>query len=128
TVGAGSSFWLGEGAAARVHAGGPGLVDERSGDQMLAVGAVEHKEKRIAAGLGKQLARLALELSVKQNRRFDGVPVVHVVGRGLKVPDQLPSVGIESHDGAGIKIVAFPALTDEHGIGIAGAPVKKIEL
>src|SRR5260370_22063815 len=95
---------------------------------MLAIGAVEHKEQRIAAGLGEQLALLALKLRVEQDRGFDGVPVVHVVWRRLKIPSQFPRIRIQSHDGAGVEIVAFPALANEHGIGIARAPIEKIEL
>src|SRR5947208_15350803 len=102
-------------------------IDERCGDQMLASGAVEDKEKRIAAGLSEKLAWLALELGVEQNGSFDGVPVVHVVRRGLKGPDELSGVRIEGDDGAGVEIVAGPLVANENRIGIAGAPIEEIQ-
>src|SRR5690349_12593726 len=95
---------------------------------MLARGAVEDKEKRIAAGLSEKFARLAFELSVEQNRGFDGVPVVDVVRRRLKSPDELSRVWIEGDDRAGVKIFARPLVANENGIGIAGAPIEEIEL
>ena len=51
TVRAGSGFGLGDGAAAGVNALGPRLVDEGSGDQVLAISAIEEKIESIAAGL-----------------------------------------------------------------------------
>src|SRR5262245_3908824 len=57
-----------------------------------------------------------------------GVPVVHVVRRELKVPAQAAEVRVESHDGAGVEIVASAVVAVVVGPGIAGAPVDKIEI
>src|SRR5947209_8391682 len=95
---------------------------------MLAGGAVEDKEKRIAAGLSEKLARLALELGVEQDGRLDGVAVMNVVGRRLKSPDEFPRVRTEGDDRAGVKIVAGAFVANENGIRIAGTPVEKVQL
>src|SRR5690348_877288 len=95
---------------------------------MLAGGAVEDKEKRIAAGLSQKLTRLAFELGVEQNGRLHGVPVVDIVRRRLKSPDEFPRVRIEGDDRAGVKIVAGTLVANENGIGVARAPIEEIEL
>src|SRR5579863_1776919 len=77
-VGSGGGFRFGNGAAFRVNAGGPSLVDKGSGDEMLTGRAIEEKEEPVAAGLGKQVTRFALEVSVEEDRSFDGVPIVDV--------------------------------------------------
>src|SRR5262249_3060796 len=118
----------GYGAAVRIHARGPSLIDEGSGEQVLARGAVEDKEKGIAAGLREKFPRLAFELSIEQNGSFDRVPVVDVVRRRLKGPDKFARVRIERNDGASVEIVAGPIGACQHRIGIAGAPIKKIEV
>lgn len=78
-VGARGGIGLGDGAAAGVNSFRPILVDEGGGDEMLTVGAIEEKEKTVAAGLGEKLARMAIEVGVKEDGSFDGVPVVHIV-------------------------------------------------
>ena len=95
---------------------------------MLSIRSIEQKEKTIAAGLRKKLTLLALELGVEENWSLDSVPVVHVVWRRLKIPDKLPGVGIQGHDGASEEIVAGAPLACEHGIGIARAPIQQVEL
>src|SRR5260370_15686935 len=94
---------------------------------MLAGAAIQQKEKTIAAGLGEQLTGLAVEIGVEEHGGLHGVPVVHVVRRRLKIPSEFASVGIESHDGASIKIVAGAARTGEHRGGIASAPIEEVE-
>ena len=95
---------------------------------MLAIGPIEQKEKTITAGLREKLALLALELRVEQDGRFDGVPVVNVVWRRLKIPSQLPSVRIQGHYGTSVEIVAGAPLAYEHRIRIARAPIEQIQL
>src|SRR5260370_380392 len=94
---------------------------------MLAGAAIQQKEKTIAAGLGEQLTGLAVEIGVEEHGGLHGVPVVHVVRRRLKIQSEFASVGIESHDGASIKIVAGAARTGEHRVGIASAPIEEVE-
>src|SRR5437667_8237499 len=95
---------------------------------MLAIGPIEQKEKTITAGLREKLALLALELRVEQDGRLDGVPVVNVVWRRLKIPSQLPGVRIQSHYGTSVEIVAGAPLAYEHRIRIARAPIEQIQL
>src|SRR5580692_9344744 len=94
---------------------------------MLAIRAIKYEEKSVAAGLAEKLAPLAFEFGVEQHWRLNGIPVVHVVGRRLKIPSKLPGVGIQSHDRTGVKIVAGASLAREHGIRISRAPIKKIQ-
>src|SRR5712691_3539832 len=69
-------FGFSDGAAARVDARSPSLLCERSCYQMLSIGAIQQEEKPIAASLREKLARLAFELSVKQYRCLDRIPVM----------------------------------------------------
>src|SRR5207248_10606103 len=94
---------------------------------MLCMRSNEQKEKTIAAGLRKKLTLLALELGVEENWSLDSVPVVHVVWRRLKIPDKLPGVGIQGHDGASEEIVAGAPFACEHGIGVARAPIPQVQ-
>src|SRR5260370_31506419 len=121
-------FWLSDGADARVNARSPSLIYERNCYQMLSIGAIQEKEKPIAAGLREKLARLTLELGVKQYRRLDRIPVMDIVGRGLKIPGELPRVRVQSHYRTDIEIVTRPPLADHHRIGIAGTPINQIKL
>ncbi len=75
----------------------------------------------------QKLALLAFELGVEENRGFDGIPVVDIVWRRLEIPDELSGIGVQRHNRAGVQIVAGAAFAGEHGIGVAGAPVKQIE-
>ena len=68
---------------------------------LLSRGAIQDKEVAVARGLGDQLARLAVDGSVYQNRRLIGVPIVRVVGRRLEIPLHLAGVWIDRHDGFG---------------------------
>src|SRR5277367_8082 len=79
---------LGDRASSRINTGGPSLVNKFRGDQMLSRRPVQYKEKSIAARLREQLTRFAFEFSVEQNRCLDGIPVVHVVWRRLKIPSE----------------------------------------
>ena len=103
-------------------------VDERLRQDLLAGGAVQHEEVAVAAGLRHQLARLAVDHAVEQHRRLHRVPIVHVVRRGLEIPDQLAGVRIERHDRAGVKVVALAALLRHHRIRIAGADDVQVQL
>ena len=61
---------------------------------------VEHEEVSVARRLGEQLPRLSVHFGIEQDRRFDVVPVMSIVGRRLEVPRKLSSVGVEGHDRA----------------------------
>jgi hypothetical protein len=125
-VRAGCGFGLGDGTAAGVNALGPCLVDEGSGDQVLAIGAIEEKVKSVAAGLREELARFAIEFGVEQNGSLDGVPVMDVMWRGLEIPGEFSGVWIQRDDGAGVEIIAGSGVACEDRIGIAGAPVERL--
>src|SRR5882724_12260334 len=127
-IGGGRCARLCDRTAFCVDAGGPGLFNERSSGEMLAVRAVKQEIKSVAAGLREEFARLALEFGVEKNGRLHGVPIVNVMRRRLEMPDEFAGVGIERDDGAGVKIVAGAAFTGEDGIGISSAPVEKIQI
>src|SRR5438270_2457857 len=115
------------GASALVHAGGPIDRSECRREKALPGRAVQHKEITIARSLQQHLARSPFEFSIDQNRNFDGIPIVRVVRRRLETPDQLAGVGIEGHNAAGPGIVARAILGGQHGRGISGSEVNKIE-
>ena len=95
---------------------------------MLAVGPIKQEVVAVAAGLSEHFAGLALKVAVDQDRRLNGIPVVGVVGRDLKVPGDLAGVDVQRNDGAGPEIVAFAALAGHYWIGIAGAEVIKMQV
>src|SRR2546430_2339395 len=125
-VGSGRCARLCDRTAFCVNSGSPGLVDEWSSGEMLAVGAIKQEIKSVAAGLREEFARFAFEFGVEENGRLHGVPIVNIVRRRLEMPDEFAGVGIERDDGAGVEIVAGTAFTGEDRVGIAGAPVEKI--
>src|SRR4029077_11061653 len=127
-IGSGRCAGLGDGTAFRVDAIGPRLIDEWRSREMLAVGAIKEEIKTVAAGLREEFARFAFEFGVEENGSLHGVPIVNVVWRRLKMPDEFAGVWIERDDGAGVKIVAGTAFARENGIGISGAPVEKIQI
>src|SRR6266436_719567 len=57
---------------------------ERSGQQVLAVSAVENNKVAVARGLHQHRLRLAVKVSIDQNWNLDGVPVVRIVRRYLE--------------------------------------------
>ena len=75
-----------------------------NGEEALAIGAVEDKEVAVARSLHEHLARLAVEVGVDKYRRFDCVPIMRVVRRDRKAPDEFSRVGIERDDAAGVEI------------------------
>src|SRR6185437_2642883 len=93
----------------------------------LAVGAIEHEEHSIFIGLREHFPRLALEGFVKENGRHHRIPIMRIVRRALKIPNQFSSVRIERNDRAGIKIRAHARVAIFHRMRIASAPVKQIE-
>src|SRR5205085_9997827 len=67
-------------------------------DQRLPVRAIEDEKLAIPRGLREQLARLSIEIRVKENSRLRRVPVVRIVRRRLEVPAHLSVIRIERHD------------------------------
>src|ERR1700676_690040 len=56
-----------------------------------------------------------------------GVPVVNVVRSKLEIPAQLPSIGIERHQRAGIEIVAISIIAVIIRVRISGAVVHEVQ-
>src|SRR5262249_24288298 len=79
---------IGNRPATLIDALGPGGFDEGRGDQVFAVGAIENEEESVAARLSKHFAGLSLEITIDQDRRLYGVPVMGVVWRRLKIPSE----------------------------------------
>ena len=53
---------------------------------------------------------------------------MRIVGRRLEIPDQFARVGIQRNNRTRPKIGSCPALSRDHGIGIASAPIQKVEV
>src|SRR6266436_5052651 len=64
-IGGGRCARLCDRTAFCVDARSPGLVDERSSGEMLAIRAIKQKIKTVAAGLREKFARFAFELGVE---------------------------------------------------------------
>lgn len=54
-------------------------MNERFGQQKLAIRAIEHIEETIAIGLDKELSGLAPKIQIEQHRNYVCIPVVEIV-------------------------------------------------
>ena len=119
-----------DGLAVLVVAAGPVHGHEVLGRNELAVGAVEHEEETVLGRMQYDLARLAGDLDVGQDHGLGGGVVPVVARRFLVVPLVFAGVGIQSHDGSQIQVVA--ALGAAHlvrpGRAVARAHVHGVEL
>ena len=97
-------------------------------EDVLTVDSIQQEKMPVAVGLRDELSRAAVDHAVNQHRRLRGVPIMRVVRRHLVVPHDLPGIGIEGDDRAGIEIVPFAILAGQHGLRIAGADVVEVEL
>ncbi len=104
------------------------LLHERTPDEHLPVGAIEHVEEAVAIGLQQQLARLPLERRIHQNERLFGIPVPQIVGRELEMPAELAGLRIQREHGIGIQVVARPPAAVGIGIRIARGPEQRAGL
>ena len=82
-------FWLGNRPSSTVNPICPSLIDELRCNQMISVRAIQHEKNPVAACLRHQLARLAFEFRVEQHGRLYRIPIVHIVGRGLIIPNEV---------------------------------------
>src|ERR1700676_2387964 len=89
---------IGNGTALLIDSKRPVHGTEWSGQKILAVGAVKHKEVAIARGLHEHLLWRAVKRSVDQHRSLDGIPVMRIVGRHLEGPHKLAGIRIEGDD------------------------------
>ena len=124
---AGSLAGLGMGRPSESIPFGPVDRRERSRQQALPGGPVQHEEIAVARSLHHHLARLAVEIGVHQHGDFVGVPVVGIVGRDLKSPYQLSRIRIQRHNAACPRIVAGPRGAIQHRRGIPRADEHKVQ-
>ena len=85
-------------------------------DEVLAGDAIERVEVAVARRGRHELARLAVDRRVDQDRRLRRIPVVRVVHRRLEVPRHLAGVDVDRDQRAGEQVVALAA-----GAGVARA-------
>src|SRR5262249_12154805 len=114
----------GDRLASRVDPLGPVHADETFRYEVLSVRSIQHKEVSVAGSLRKHFARPPIEYAIEQHRRFHVVPVVRIVRRGLKVPDQFSGIGVERDNRASPEVGSLARLAGIHWIWIAGAPVQ----
>ena len=98
---------------------GPVHGGERSSQQTLAIGPVEHEEVAVARCLHQQLAWLPVEIGIHQHGNFVRIPIVRIVRRDLEAPDQFPGVRVQRDDAAGPGIIARPRSPFSTGVGFA---------
>ena len=84
----------------------------------FAVGAIERVVEAVAIGEHHDLAGLAANRQVREDRHFGRIPVVHVVRRELVMPFQLAGVGIERDERIAIEVVALAAVAVVIGPGL----------
>ena len=122
------SLWVRDGLPFGINPLGPVQPNEWLGHNVSSVGPVEDEKITVACRLGQQLSRLAIDLGIKKNRRFGIVPVVGIVGRSLKIPNQFAGVRIERDDRTRPKISPRSALPRHHRICVAGSPINEVKL
>src|SRR5580692_1065527 len=74
------------------------------------------------------MAVLTAPGSVYQYGRLLGIPVPNVVRGELKIPFEFPGGRVQSDDRAGVEVVANTLVAAQIGAGVAGGPIKGIEL
>src|SRR4029077_7518626 len=74
------------------------------------------------------LAGAAVPTHIGENGDLNGVIIVGVVRRELKIPLQLSGIGIESQNAIGVEVIAGPLSGIPVGARIAGAPIRQIEI
>ena len=94
----------------------------------LAVGAIEQEVVAVAVGLREQLARLAVDRAVDQDRSPRWRPSRACRAASLAVPRHLAGVGIERDDRARVEVRAFAALAVVGGRRLAGRHVQQVQL
>src|SRR5262249_32632875 len=83
---AGKGIGESNGVSLRVESLGPGLLGVGDAAQILPRLPVEDIVEGVAVGGHQQLALLAVDNAIDQNRNLAGVPVVDVVRRELEMP------------------------------------------
>jgi hypothetical protein len=74
--------------------------------QELAADAIEAVVETVAARMGEDFARAAVERCIDDDVRAGLVIVHRVVGRVLVIPDDLAGGGVDGERAVGIEIVA----------------------
>ena len=110
------------GRAVLAHARRPVRVRaELRRHDVLAGHAIDREEVAVARRRRHQLARLAVDHAVDQDRRLRRIPVVRVVRRGLEVPRHLAGVDVDGDERAREQVVALAAGARVARRRIAGA-------
>jgi hypothetical protein len=65
------------------------FLNERSGAQKLAVGAIQNVKKPVAIRMKQQLPHAAFPFRVDQHGRLLRIPIVKIVRRVLEMPHEL---------------------------------------
>src|SRR5215831_8752788 len=73
---------------------------------MLAGNAIKHEEVSVARRLQDELAWLAAQLAVYNDRRLRRIPIVRIVRRSLVIPSHLARIDVYRHQRAGEEVVA----------------------
>src|SRR5262249_44645517 len=97
-------------------------------DQRFAVGAVHDIDPAGATGLGRGLARLAVDDGVEQKNRARRVVVPNVVVHLLEVPGIGAGLGVDREERGAKKIVPFAHRSVVVGPAIADREVDQTEL
>ncbi len=79
TVARGFLGRIGNGAPVLIEAFCPIHCCKGRGQQIFAIGTIEHEKVPVAGGLQHHLARLPVELAIHEDGHFSGIPVVGVM-------------------------------------------------
>ena len=89
-------------ASLRIEAVGPTDLGVGAGMQEFAAGPVQRVEEAVAVGLDQRLNLAPVDIQIRQHRIANGIPIVDIVRRELKVPPQLSGVRVDRHHTAGV--------------------------
>ncbi len=115
-------------AAVLVQAPGPVLADKGGTGLESAALPIQHVVEPIAIGPQQPLARARGRGAIRYQGHLVGIPIVHIAGRELEVPQQLAGFPAQRDDGVGIQIIALAAARIEVRLRVANTPVERIGL
>ena len=97
------------------------------GRQELSGSTIEHVEEAVAVHLHRHLAQLTVNLDVGEYHFPHRIPVKHIVGRRLIMPDNFTGLRTHGDNRRCIQIIAL-AVSGIPGTRIAGAPIHQVKL
>ena len=96
--------------------------------QVLTRFPVQHVIEAVSVAPKHELPLAAPELGIDQHGNLNGIPIVNVVGRELKVSLQFTRVGVHRDHGVGVKVIPLADASVPIGTRISRAPIDQVQV